>query len=357
MMRTLAVVWLLCVLAVQDTAAVEPFTAGLGIGLSIIGSALLGSKSTIICLFSECCREPYLSGNVAGLRAELEGNVFGQHIVQDAVVKTLNAHVRNTSPKKALALSFHGMTGSGKNYVAKYIAEALFKEGTNSKFVHQFYSTVHFKNEAEVELYKTQLQDWIRGNVSLCARNLFIFDEIDKLPPGVIDAVKPYLDYHESIDSVDYRKSIFIFLSNTGGEDIAGKTMQHWRSGGKREELTYLDVEEALTLTAFNKLGGLQKADMIEKNLIDVFVPFLPLEKSHVKKCIRREYERQLENRRRQNLDRPETDQIVVGDYTEQDLDDLTEKMTYWPPGSKLFSTSGCKRVANLVSFALEEDF
>ena len=43
------------------------------------------------------------------------------------------------------------------------------------------------------------------------------------------------------------------------GEDIAGKTMQHWRSGGKREELTYLDVEEALTLTAFNKLGWSMK--------------------------------------------------------------------------------------------------
>jgi hypothetical protein len=38
-----------------------------------------------------------------------------------------------------------------------------------------------------------QLQDWIRGNVSQCAYSLFIIDEIDKLPPGVIDGIKPFL--------------------------------------------------------------------------------------------------------------------------------------------------------------------
>ena len=31
---------------------------------------------------------------------------------------------------------------------------------------------------------------------------------------------------------------------------------------------------------------------MIEKNLVDVFVPFLPLERRHVKICARNEFER-----------------------------------------------------------------
>ena len=31
---------------------------------------------------------------------------------------------------------------------------------------------------------------------------------------------------------------------------------------------------------------------MIEKNLVDVFVPFLPLERRHVKTCVRRELDR-----------------------------------------------------------------
>ena len=57
-----------------------------------------------------------------------------------------------------------------------------------------------------------QLQSWIRGNVSACARSTFIFDEMDKMHAGLIDAIKPYLDYYDNLDGVSYQKAIFIFL-------------------------------------------------------------------------------------------------------------------------------------------------
>ena len=50
-----------------------------------------------------------------------------------------------------------------------------------------------------------QIQSWIQGNVSLCDRQLFIFDEIDKMPVGMIDGIKPFIDYHTNIMGVDYR--------------------------------------------------------------------------------------------------------------------------------------------------------
>jgi hypothetical protein len=62
-----------------------------------------------------------------------------------------------------------------------------------------------------------QLQKWIRGNVSACASSVFIFDEMDKLHPGIIDAIKPFLDYYEQVDGISYRKAIFIFLRLAGG--------------------------------------------------------------------------------------------------------------------------------------------
>jgi len=46
----------------------------------------------------------------------------------------------------------------------------------------------------------------------MCDQSLFIFDEVDKMPEGVLDAVKPYLDHHHHISGVDYRRTIFIFL-------------------------------------------------------------------------------------------------------------------------------------------------
>lgn len=57
-----------------------------------------------------------------------------------------------------------------------------------------------------------QLQLWIRGNVSACARSIFIFDEMDKMHAGLIDAIKPFLDYYDNLDRVSYQKAIFIFL-------------------------------------------------------------------------------------------------------------------------------------------------
>ena len=60
--------------------------------------------------------------------------------------------------------------------------------------------------------YQTQLKSWIVGNVTKCSRSLFIFEEADKLPVGLLDVLKPFMDYTEDLGGVDYRNVIFIFL-------------------------------------------------------------------------------------------------------------------------------------------------
>jgi recombinational DNA repair protein (RecF pathway) len=51
-------------------------------------------------------------------------------------------------------MSFHGWTGSGKNYLAKMIARALYKKEMHSKFVHLYVATLHFPHPEETEKYK-----------------------------------------------------------------------------------------------------------------------------------------------------------------------------------------------------------
>ena len=48
----------------------------------------------------------------------------------------------------------------------------------------------------------------------------------------------------------------------------------------------FRDFEGLITRGAFNEVGGLQHSNVIEKSLVDHFVPFLPMEKRHVKQCI-----------------------------------------------------------------------
>ena len=154
---------------------------------------------------------------------------------------------------------------------------------------------------------------------------------------------------------MDYRKNIFLFLSNTGGKEITQTALDSWNTGKKREEIKISDLEHLskilicvtvshhinhLTVAAgaFNEEGGLQYSRMIEKNLVDVFVPFLPLERKHVKICVRNEFQRR---------------QV---EFTEDMVEKVADEMIYWPSELKLFSTSGCKRVAQKVDLLLEEE-
>ena len=77
---------------------------------------------------------------------------------------------------------------------------------------------------------------------------------------------------------------------------------------------------------------------MIEKNLVDVFVPFLPFERKHVKIWVRNEFKRR----------------YVA--FTEEMVENVADELIYWPEELKLFSTSGCKRVAQKVDLLLEEE-
>ena len=52
----------------------------------------------------------------------------------------------------------------------------------------------------------------IENAVKSCPRSFFIFDEMDKMPAGLIDTIKPYLDYYDQLKGIDYRKATFFFL-------------------------------------------------------------------------------------------------------------------------------------------------
>lgn len=52
----------------------------------------------------------------------------------------------------------------------------------------------------------------IRDGVQQCAYSMFVFDEVHKMPPGLLDALVPFLGHTESISGVDYRKAIFVFI-------------------------------------------------------------------------------------------------------------------------------------------------
>ncbi|XP_039717673.1 torsin-1A isoform X2 [Pteropus medius] len=227
--------------------AVEPISLGLALAGVLTGCIY----PRLYCLFTECCgQKRSLSREV--LQKDLDSKLFGQHLAKKVILNGVSGFISNPKPKKPLTLSLHGWTGTGKNFVSKIIAENIYEGGLNSDYVHLFVATLHFPHASNVTLYKDQLQLWIRGNVSACARSIFIFDEMDKMHAGLIDAIKPFLDYYDNLDGVSYQKAIFIFLSNAGAERITDVALEFWRSGKQREEIQLRDMEHALSVSAFN---------------------------------------------------------------------------------------------------------
>ncbi|XP_070706453.1 torsin family 1 isoform X1 [Pempheris klunzingeri] len=330
--RHVLLLWML--VCSGTTEAIEPISTSIAVGMAAALTGFLASYQNILYYFHECCRPEWISFNRTGLEVDLENKLFGQHIASRIILKAVNGFMSNVNPKKPLVLSLHGWTGTGKNFVSQLIAENIYKEGMDSSFVHVFTSELHFPHPSQLDTYKSQLQQWIKGNVSNCERSMFIFDEMDKMHPGLIDSIKPYLDYYDKLDGVSYRKAIFIFLSNAGGESIIQTALDFWKAGREREEIELRDLETLLSLSVFNnKKSGLWHTSLIDKNLVDFFVPFLPLEYRHVVQCALAEMEAR-------GL-RP--DQSVA--------DQVARDCVYFPKSERVFSVKGCKTIESKLDY------
>ena len=282
------------------------------------------------------CLHGEFRANLTGLEQALEERLYGQHLAKKILVSSLKSHFSKPHRKgKPLVFSLHGWTGIGKNFVSGIVADHLFKHGSQSPFVHKIIIPFHFAHESEVELYRIQLSSWIRGNVSRCkTRALFIFDEMDKIPLSLVHTFKSFLDHRGTVAGVDYSNTVFLFLSNSGGNMINQHILNHYRKGSLREQIRLRDLEVALRESG-NSDGKAWYDELLVSELIDHLVPFLPLERSHVKQCIRNELLRKGYH-------------IVESLVTE-----IADQMSYFPPDLQLFSRSGCKKVSSRVDVAI----
>ena len=133
-------------------------------------------------------------------------------------------------------------------------------------------------------------------------------------------------------------------------------------------------LEPLIAAGAFNEAGGLQFSRVIERSLVDVFVPFLPLERSHVKTCVRNELQRRgivagpevghslYQAPRYCSKDAPMLHFVDIPKYSIyqasnpfQVVEKVTDQLSYWPRDIKLYSSSGCKRVAQKIDLIVEE--
>lgn len=90
----------------------------------------------------------------SGLERDLQVNLHGQHLAQSVVLKAIQGFIKNPESNKPLTLSFHGWSGTGKNFVARIVADNLYRDGIKSECVRLFIAPFHFPHVRLVDVYK-----------------------------------------------------------------------------------------------------------------------------------------------------------------------------------------------------------
>lgn len=89
----------------------------------------------------------------------MEKQFFGQHIASKIILSSLRGNYhRSSNNKKPLVMSFHGWTGSGKNFISDLIASHMYRSEKLKKLhYHVFHGGSEFPEESKLHEYKVNM--------------------------------------------------------------------------------------------------------------------------------------------------------------------------------------------------------
>jgi hypothetical protein len=183
----------------------------------------------------------------------------------------------------------------------------------------------------------------IEEKVKRCKYSLFIFDEMDKMPILLVDVLKQYINLKSQ---GHYKNSVFMFLSNSAAGEITQKTLELEHSNNiKRENFEpkmFRRIIENKIFEEKKKVGQEDKhfwhIHLVKAQLIDYFIPLLPLRREHIKMCIKSELKNEY------NLEK----------IADEFVNEIADELHYEPPDVSMYSQTGCKRIPQLIRLKLE---
>lgn len=252
----------------------------------------------------------------------LSSIVFGQELAIHIVVLALQNHIKNVRADiyKPLLLSFHGSSGVGKTFLSSQILHFL-PANTN---ILNYHPSIHYRRET-TDVHDQVLSTWLNYHLSPCTWNILIIDDAQEVNEDVQKAFKKVFIKMKS--SWSYRKLIVIFMSNFYSSEINNVVFDKVKYQGQ-SNFYRSDFEHIFERGPSNWL-----VELYREGLIDSFVPFLPLDKNSVLKCIEEELKK---------YKKIPFKEIV---------NEISNEIVFYTLEGKgyQYSISGCKRVASKV--------
>jgi len=223
--------------------------------------------------------------NVSHLAGLLQSRVFGQRRAREVVIDALQQRLSLHEADKALVLSFHGQTGTGKTHVANILSDFLYGQGTEREFVHWRDSTVNYVADVNNKEAVEDIREFVTTHTRMCSCSMFVFDEFDKMSAVLAAALRPYLEPHQDVEGINHRNNIFIFLNNFGANltsNIDNSNNNSNNNNNNKSTTQQPSYKESMLSHISSSNTSLRPVS----DLIDYFVPFLPLHLAHVERCI-----------------------------------------------------------------------
>ncbi|XP_033643264.1 torsin-4A-like [Asterias rubens] len=304
------------------------------------------SKSPSGCLVpffstSEKCQKI----NISHVKNELQRNLVGQPVAMNFILDTLDASGESGS-NKPLIMFFHGSSGVGKSFTADILAESISSNTKKEPCINLLSVDLFLRSETtqSKEIYMKILQDWVNRPMQedkRCCISFFIFDELrDDIPQDLIQTLGQTLSQLDTQDSPAQSQhlKVIIIMTLIGSQSISDFLVVNMKRGQDRQSLTlpHPNWQEPWK----HLVASLDKQDPFWTWLPPgafIRIPFLPLERSHIKECAK------------QSLSR---NNLTI---TEERLEWVADQMTYIPEDWPMFSVSGCKKVSSKVGLIHKE--
>jgi ATP-dependent Clp protease ATP-binding subunit ClpA len=289
----------------------------------------------------------YSSDSINSLRELLSEELIGQEYAVEAAMQLFSAHLDRVNLQsssnslasvgnyKPLVISMHGMTGTGKTLMSQLISRSFYPSPSASVAHILRFHGMQFNSQHNTEEQLDYLKKSIAKAIQSCAQTIVIFEELHYMHPEILNKLLYFFDYGANIENSDGTQAIYIFTSN-----IAGQTIQKLAWEAAQQNIARINIPHALveqkikqSLRQQNQLNLL-----LNHAIVDSFVPFFPLFKSHVKQCFKLQLEQNSAQMARQN-------QVKSLQFAGEILEFAASKLSYIGPVSR----DGCKPVKDVI--------
>lgn len=308
-------------------------------------AAALAASATY--LFHGSGPSEFVPGAEERVESRLVKNLMGQPLAVQQVSDAITEHLSNPSPKKPLVISVHGPPGVGKSLFHLLLAHALYNvtedllkptncPGRGCPAYKVVFGLDYLQKEKERQV--DLLRDALVSHIMWYPKSLLVMEEYDKVDCDVRGLLRQLLDKGTE-SNLEWGRSIVVMEANTGYLELLN-LLEKYTS---RSDMHPEDAQKILKDMLFSRWvnqGCEERVDTMKSvSLIDMFVPFLPLERENVEDII----DLNLQRRRQHRIGRGE---MVDLKWDKSTIEFLSSKIEF----DGLYAIEGAKEVGTVLA-------